>query len=140
MRDDPVLGRIVAVTGAPATGGGAASTELQPLLVAMSARGDVTAAWLAHWRRLWPAGGATRRGLESIIVAVRRAAAALAASDTATATSDALDALRATLLRSFRRHPLAPEAAVAYLGLEALDLLELRGAVTRRAALSAEAT
>jgi hypothetical protein len=37
------------------------------------------------------------------------------------------------LLRTFRRHPLSPAAAVAYLGLEALGLLGLRGGVMRRA-------
>jgi hypothetical protein len=37
------------------------------------------------------------------------------------------------LLRIFRRHPLSPAAAVAYLGLEALGLLGLRGGVMRRA-------
>ena len=141
MRDDPVLARVVAAAGAPTTTATvAASIELQPLLAAVTAHGDVTAAWLAHWRRLWPAGSATRRGLDTIVAAVRHAAHVMATLDTANATAESIDALRSALLRSFRRHPLAPEAAVAYLGLEALDLIELRGAVTRRAALSPEAT
>jgi hypothetical protein len=42
-------------------------------------------------------------------------------------------ALSHRLLRIFRRHPLSPAAAVAYLGLEALGLLGLRGGVMRRA-------
>jgi hypothetical protein len=63
----------------------------------------------------------------------------LAAAEAATATADAIDTLRRALLREFRRSSLSPPAAVAYLGLEALDLMELRGAVTRRAALAAEA-
>jgi hypothetical protein len=36
-------------------------------------------------------------------------------------------------VRTFRRHPLSPAAAVAYLGLEGLGLLGLRGGVMRRA-------
>ncbi len=43
------------------------------------------------------------------------------------------EALSHRLLRTFRRHPLSPAAAVAYLGLEALGLLGLRGGVMRRA-------
>ena len=42
-------------------------------------------------------------------------------------------ALSLRLLRIFRRHPLSPATAVAYLGLEALGLLGLRGGVMRRA-------
>jgi hypothetical protein len=37
------------------------------------------------------------------------------------------------LLRSFRRNPSSPAAAVAFLGLEGLGLLALRGGVLRRA-------
>jgi hypothetical protein len=45
-------------------------------------------------------------------------------------------ALAQRLLRVFRRNPLSPAAAVAFLGLEALDLLALRGAVLMRAVLA----
>jgi hypothetical protein len=34
---------------------------------------------------------------------------------------------------AFRRHPLSPAAAVAYLGLLALDLRRMRGALATRA-------
>lgn len=139
MRDDPVLARIVAATLLPAAASRLSTAPLQPLVNAVAARTDVPAAWLAHWRKLWPAGVDHRRGLTRIVAAVQGTMDVLAAAEAATATADALDTLRRTLLREFRRSSLSPPAAVAYLGLEALDLMELRGAVTRRAALAAEA-
>jgi hypothetical protein len=139
MRDDPVLARIVAASLLPAAASRLSTAPLQPLVNAVAARTDVPAAWLAHWRKLWPAGVDHRRGLTRIVAAVQGTMDVLAAAEAATATADAIDTLRRALLREFRRSSLSPPAAVAYLGLEALDLMELRGAVTRRAALAAEA-
>ena len=96
--------------------------------------GDVTQAWLEHWRRLWP--DASDPGLEAIVRAVQGV-------DDAAARRTAVSFHRGTvrqpsrrLLSIFRRHPLSPATAVAYLGLEAIDLLVLRGAILARAALA----
>lgn len=131
-RADPVLGRIVALD--PALRGAAlAASPLQPFRLALAANaGDVTAAWLGHWRALWPKGSRHARALDLIA----RDVALLDAKLREAVGGDSRElhgALSLRLLRTFRRHPLSPTAAVAYLGLEALGLLGLRGGVMRRA-------
>jgi hypothetical protein len=131
-REDPVLGHIVALD--PALRGAAlAASPLQPFRPALDAdAGDVTAAWLGHWRALWPAGNRHVRAMDLIA----RDVALLDATLREAAGGDSGESHRALslrLLRTFRRHPLSPAAAVAYLGLEALGLLGLRGGVMRRA-------
>lgn len=131
-RSDPVLGRIVALD--PALRGAAlAASPLQPFRAALEEdTGDVTAAWLDHWRALRPSPGRHARTLDLIAHDV----ASLDATLRAAAGGDSTEPQRVLsrqLLRTFRRHPLSPAAAVAYLGLEALGLLGLRGGVMRRA-------
>lgn len=131
-RADPVLGHVVALD--PALRGAAlAATPLQPFRPALEAgAGDVTAAWFDHWRSLWPAGSRHARALDLIA----RDVALLDAKLREPVGGDSRElhrALSLRLLRVFRRHPLSPAAAVAYLGLEALGLLGLRGGVMRRA-------
>ena len=132
-REDEVLAGIVA---APPDARAARldATPLSPLREAVAAHGDVVAAWLVHWRGLWPADAGARAGLEELVVATRAAMHRLANDDADDATERALGTYARALRRSFRRHPLSVRAAVAYLGLVALDLLELRGAVAARAA------
>lgn len=131
-RADPVLGRIVALD--PSLRGPAlADSPLQPFRSALEAdAGDVTAAWLEHWRALWPESGRPARALELLV----RDVASLDTKLREAVAGDSRDlqqALSVRLLRIFRRHPLSPATAVAYLGLEALGLLGLRGGVMRRA-------
>jgi len=131
-RADPVLGRIVALD--PALRGAAlADSPLQPLRPALEAGdGDITAAWLNHWRALWPESSRHVRALDLIA----RDVASLDAKLREAVAGDSRElhqALSRRLLRIFRRHPLSPAAAVAYLGLEALGMLGLRGGVMRRA-------
>ncbi len=110
-----------------------AESPLQPFRAALEANdGDVTAAWLGHWRALWPDSGRHARALDllardvaSLDMKLREAVAG--------DSRELQQALSLRLLRIFRRHPLSPAAAVAYLGLEALGLLGLRGGVMRRA-------
>ena len=131
-RADPVLGHIVALD--PALRGTAlAASPLQPFRPALEAgAGDVTAAWLGHWRTLWARGSRHERALERIARDVASLDAKLRAA--AGGESRGLhQALSCRLVRTFRRHPLSPAAAVAYLGLEGLGLLGLRGGVMRRA-------
>lgn len=131
-RADPVLGHIVALD--PALRGAAlAASPLQPFRAVLEAgAGDVTAAWLGHWRTLWPAGSRHARAMDRIA----RDVALLDAKLREAVGGDSRElhqVLSHRLLRTFRRHPLSPAAAVAYLGLEALGLLGLRGGVMRRA-------
>jgi hypothetical protein len=131
-RADPVMGRIVALE--PALRGPAlADSPLQPFRsVLATVDGDVAAAWRSHWRSLWPANGRHSPALDLIA----RDVAALDGKSRGAiggGSPELLRALSLRLLRTFRRHPLSPAAAAAYLGLEAIALLGLRGGVMRRA-------
>jgi hypothetical protein len=132
-REDDVLAQVVAAAGRGARTNRLDATPLRPLREAVAGQSDVVAAWLEHWRRLWPADHAARGELEALIEAVRRADAERA-DDDATAQAPAPRTLAHVLRRAFRLHPLSVTAAVAFLGLTALDLLELRSAIAVRAA------
>jgi hypothetical protein len=131
-RADPVLGHIVALD--PALRGAAlAASPLQPFRRALeTGTGEITSAWLGHWRTLWPAGSRHAGALDRITHDVASLDARLRARDGGD-SRELHQALSRRLLRTFRRHPLSPAAAAAYLGLEALGLLVLRGGVMRRA-------
>jgi hypothetical protein len=62
---------------------------------------------------------------------------ALAGLPVTASSAPAAQVLEQRLLATFRRHPLTPTAAVAYLGLAALDLARLRGLVIERAVRAA---
>jgi hypothetical protein len=133
-RADPWLGRIVATD--PALRGNAlAAGPLQPLRLAFDADDhEVMAAWMQHWRALWPPVPPAAAALE----AIGRDVAACDASLRDPATRDSsgpLRSLRQRLLRQFRRHPSSPAAAIAFLALEGLTLLSLRGGLMRRAVI-----
>jgi hypothetical protein len=138
MRDEPMLARIIAVEPG-ARAGGLRGTSLEPLQEAIARHGDVTQAWLEHWRRCWPADVPARLGLERLLRQVREVTQGLRDLSASASSDELLQRLGARLLRQLRRHPLSPLAAYAYLGLEALDLLELRGAIVRRIALTVAA-
>jgi hypothetical protein len=131
-RADPVLGHIVALDPA-LRGATLAASPLRPFRPALATgAGDVAAAWLGHWRTLWAAGSRHASAMDRIA----RDVATLDVKLREAAGGDSRDlqqALSHRLLRTFRRHPLSPAAAVAYLGLEGLGLLGLRGGVMRRA-------
>ena len=131
-REDAVLARVVACDfsdRASCVG----QSALRPLQDAVAGHGDVTAAWLEEWRRLWPSRTA---GLELVLRRVGAAAGQAALAPAGSDGSESLRELAVGLVRTLRRHPLSPTAAVAWLGLEALDQIELRGAATMRAALA----
>lgn len=132
-REDPVVGRIVAVE--PGTRSGALdATPLQPLQAALAAQGDITQAWLEQWRGLWPES--PEPGLDAIVRAVAGVDKLLRTAPMTASTEDLAATLARRLLGVFRRYPLSAATAVAYLGLEALDLLALRGTIVARAALA----
>ena len=137
-REDPVLARIIAAEPARRArvlGG----TALAPLQAAVAAHGDVAAAWRDHWRTLWPDAPAAARPLGRLAAEVTAAASGLGEDTPRGSSEERLRRVRARLVRGLRRHPLSPVAACAFLGLEGLDLLEVRGAVTMRVALAGTA-
>jgi hypothetical protein len=133
-REDPLLARVVAaVPGRRA--GVLGATVLAPLQRAVAVHGDVTDAWVDQWRALWPHEPASRMALEQLLQEVVTALRADVA-DAGRSSADGLRTLGQRLLRAFRRRPLSPVAAFAWLGLEALDQLELRGAIAMRKAFT----
>ncbi len=90
-------------------------------------------AWLAEWRRRWPAMPARERagleGLAALVEALRR--------DLDDGRQDGLAAARSrlgrALARTFRREARRPAAVFAHLGLIALDVGRLRGDLLTRA-------
>jgi hypothetical protein len=131
-RADPVLGRVIALESAP-QGTATGAAPWRALRTALAAEnGDVRAAWVKHWRASWPHD-------RHAAIALERIARDVAACDAALREPAIRDSheqqrvLAQRLLRSFRRNPSSPAAAVAFLGLEGLGLLALRGGVLRRA-------
>lgn len=133
-REDPVLGSIVAEEpGSRALA--VRDTELAPLQSALaSAEGDVTRAWVEHWRSLWPARATERAGVAKVLRAFAEHDDMLRGAPSGAATEEFERTLAHRLLTVFRRHPQSPAAAVAFLAAEGLDLLALRGALLARAA------
>jgi len=132
MRDDPVLGPVVAREPrerAAALG----RTPLAPLARGFARPHDVVTAWRKHWTGLWPEGHPGREPLESLLRAVSSQRQQLADLPENASTTEALTRLERRFQWCFRRNPLGPAAAVAYLGLVALDLRRLRGALAVRA-------
>jgi len=93
----------------------------------------VAGAWRKHWRALWPARHPGRAPLDAMLgmlAAQRQRLEDL--PDNATST-ESFATLERRLQSMFRRFPLGPAASVAYLGLLALDLRRMRGALATRA-------
>jgi hypothetical protein len=132
-RSDPVIGALIAVE--PRERAMAiASTPCAPFAPAFTDQDvSVVEAWLAHWRALWPDDGGATRGLQKVVARIREVDRALRTAPAQGTTQTLLDQLGQQLVRAFRRHPLSPTAAVAYLGLDAIALMALRGAVAERA-------
>ena len=131
-RVDPVLAPIVARD--PRDRGNALQrTALAPLAPGFVAPADTTGAWIRRWRQLWPAPQGARRPLEQLLGEAAGTWARLAALPADGRTDEALKLLERRLALAFRRNPLSPAAAAAYLGLLALDLRRIRGALATRA-------
>lgn len=131
-RHDPWLGRVIATE--PALRAAALdATPLRPLRAVFDAKDrDAAGEWLVRWRACWPRHATAEPALNRIAQHLADCDAKLR-DPGARASDDALRALRQRLLRIFRRHPLSPAVAVAFLLLEGLGLLALRGQVMRRA-------
>jgi hypothetical protein len=133
-RVDPVLAPVVARDPRD-RGESLRRTALAPLEAGFASPADTAGAWTRHWRQLWPSHGAARRPLESLLGETTRMEAQLATLPTASRADETLKAFERRLQLAFRRNPLSPAAAVAHLGLLALDLRRIRGALATRALL-----
>ena len=132
MRDDAVLGPIVAREPRDR------ATALRRTALAPLARGfqpphEMAATWTRHWRQLWPSRGLGRAPIEALIRMTSHERRLLAQLPDSARSTDTLRDLERRFQLAFRRHPLSPAAAVAYLGLLALDLRRVRGALATRA-------
>jgi hypothetical protein len=131
-RDDPVLGPIVA-RGPAERSAALRHTALAPIAEGFVAPHDTLGAWVRHWRGLWPTRAAGRKPLESILSDAGRFGQQLSRLPGGSRTQDALRPFERRLELRFRRSPLSPIATIAYLGLLALDLRRVRGALATRA-------
>jgi hypothetical protein len=139
MRDDAVLGPIVARE--PRERATALRrTPLAPLAGGFHPPHEMGAAWTRHWRQLWPSRDAGREPVEALIRTTSHERRLLAQLPDSVRSADALRALERRFQLGFRRHPLSPAASVAYLGLLALDLRRMRGALATRAIHEGPAT
>lgn len=132
MRADGVLGPLVAAEPRQRAAR-VRQLEFAPLAVGFGTRPGVSDAWLAHWRRLWPADRGAAAGLEDVMRQVRAARLELDRSAAGTRSQAPLARLEKRVTSRLRRHPLSPVTTVAWLALVALDLLQLRGSVAVRA-------
>jgi hypothetical protein len=132
MRDDAVLGPVVARE--PRERATALRrTPLAPLARAFLPPHEMAAAWSGHWRQLWPPRGVDNEPIEALIRITSRELERLAQLPDDSSSRETLRTLERRFQLGFRRHPLSPAAAVAYLGLLALDLRRMRGALATRA-------
>ncbi|GAB0057260.1 hypothetical protein SIID45300_01584 [Candidatus Magnetaquicoccaceae bacterium FCR-1] len=94
---------------------------------------DPFAWWIEAWRDHWPDGGADERTWSALTRLARQVVATLGAGEPAGSTDWIGAQPRVLLERQFRKQALRPGAVFIHLGLAALELLRLRGALCRRA-------
>jgi len=131
MRGDPVLGPIVAREprerlAALATG------PLRSLRDGFADPPDVAGAWLRHWRSLWPAAEAQRQPLARLARTVLAHLEGIVGAPAEASSIETLQSLERRLGLLLRRHPLSPATSAAFLGLLALDVRRLQGALAVR--------
>lgn len=131
MRGDPVLGPIVAREPRERVAAFAAG-PLQPLATGFADPPDVAGAWLRHWRSLWPGAEAHRRPLTRLVRTVVAHLGRLVEAPADVRSTETLRSLERRLGLLLRRNPLSPATSAAYLGLLALDVRRLQGALAVR--------
>jgi hypothetical protein len=132
MRVEPVLAHIVAREPRDRSSA-LQGTALAPLAAGFGEPADTVGAWTRRWRQLWPSQQAARRPLELLLREAARTRYRLSELPAATRSNEDLKRLERRLELAFRRNPLSPTAAAAYLGLLALDMRRIRGALATRA-------
>ncbi|MBF0611210.1 MAG: hypothetical protein G8345_11855 [Magnetococcales bacterium] len=91
-----------------------------------------TTAWMQHWHSLWPANARKDRSLLSLMKQVGQVGGHLEACDDPHLSRALHLRLQELLAAHFRRHLFHVSVAFAHLGLVALELERLRGAICRR--------
>lgn len=132
MRADPDLADVCAAPP-DQRASTVARSVLAPLLRSWHAPENFAQAWTAEWKRLLPRTALEGTALAGLVRDVGRHLARFHAAAAHEAPALRRD-LETRLLACFRRHPLEPAAAFAWLGLTALDLERLRGELARRLA------
>lgn len=131
-RVDPVLAPIVAREPRDRSSA-LQGTALAPLAAGFNQPPDTVGAWTRRWRQLWPSRQAARRPLELLLGEATRTWNRLVELPATTRTDETIRLLERRMELAFRRNPLSPGAAAAYLGLLALDMRRIRGALSTRA-------
>ncbi len=131
MRDDPVLGKLVAQELAERAAE-LSHSDLAPLQAGFADPPDVPGAWAKHWRSLWP-GRRRPVSLERLIDAVARYRRRLASLLPEESSEELQNELDHRLQIALRRNPMSITASVAYLGLLAIDATRLRGVLSLQA-------
>jgi hypothetical protein len=108
-------------------------TAIEPLVAGFGQPPDTVGAWTRRWTQLWPSRQAARRPLELLLGEALRTRTRLAELPPTTRANETLKLLERRLELAFRRNPLSPAAATAYLGLLVLDMSRIRGALATRA-------
>jgi hypothetical protein len=94
--------------------------------------GEIRAAFLSEWKRLWPRADAeSLRGMRSLVATIVSHLERFKRVNVRDAWQER-SALERELRRLFRKSALRPETAFCYLALVALDLERLRAALVRR--------
>jgi len=132
MRADPVLGPVVAREPRERVAA-LQHTPLAPLAAGFAPEADVASAWSQHWRELWPTDRAADAALDTLVREIEQHGQRLAGLPSEARSTDATQTFVRRLRLFFRRNPLSPAAAAAYLGLLAVDLQRLRGLLAVRA-------
>ena len=130
MRADPALAPFIAATFAERRKA-MRDSDCACLAQHWSTTVPLYQTWLYCWEQMWPHAPRLAAGLRQL--------AALHTSHMGAALAGVTDvsgqrrlALQAGYERAFRRHAFQPAAAFAHLGLVALDVQRLRGAILRR--------
>lgn len=133
MREDPAL-QAIAAADADTRLRELSATEMAPLADQLADSKTAVAAWVAHWRSLWPPQPSQHAGLEKLSQHLRDHMGVMQSADVAVSEMTAQkERLERQLVRLIRTHQQRPVAMFSYLGLLALDLQRLRGGLVRRA-------
>lgn len=133
VRQDPTL-QPFAIESRPALIEALRNSDCGPLLQAWQEGIGLSESWLQHWRTLWPkAGTMLTTPLELCTKRIQTYLVDLSKQPAGSSSQKARAVLAEQLTRDFRRHTHQPAATFVHLGLVALDLQQLRGALVRRA-------
>jgi hypothetical protein len=132
MRADPDLAEVAAAATAQRAAT-IAKGFLAPLASSWNSPGTLAQSWSGEWKRRLPPAALAGTALSGLARDLGRHFAQFHAAAAHEAPQLRRD-LEARLAACFRRNPLEPAAAFAWLGLTALDLERLRGELARRLA------